>query len=59
MSVRRGSDGEPLPIQAVDVYGDDTDVILCGLLDGAQHATCKSCRDVMQRAYALIRRQQQ
>jgi len=42
------------PVDAVSLYGDDPSVILAGLTDGAQHATCESCRDVMRRAHDLI-----
>ena len=35
---------------------DHRDAILAGLLDGAGHASCESCRDVMRQAHALIGR---
>jgi hypothetical protein len=44
------------PDQAAEIE-DAPDVIRAGLLDGAGHATCESCRSVMRRAHALIEAQ--
>lgn len=41
-------------MRAVDIYGSDPKVILAGLADGAKHAKCPDCRDVMQRAHTLL-----
>jgi hypothetical protein len=41
---------------ASELYADDPGVIIAGLLDGADHASCSSCRKVMVSARLLIER---
>ena len=45
-----------MTVDASELYGDDPGVIIAGLLDGADHASCSSCRKVMRSARLLIER---